>query len=62
VSATYMVPVPAPMSTVEARQQASKAVNARLTGPLRTITAQWLASLGVCRDRPGGLPRGRGWL
>jgi len=43
VSATYMVPVPAPMSTVEARQQASKAVKARLTGPLRTLTAEWLA-------------------
>jgi hypothetical protein len=43
VSATYMVPVPAPMSTIEARQQASKAVKARLTGPLRTLTAEWLA-------------------
>jgi hypothetical protein len=43
VSATYMVPVPAPMSTLEARQQASKAVKARLTGPLRTLTAGWLA-------------------
>jgi hypothetical protein len=43
VSATYMVPVPAPMSTVEARQEATKAVKARLTGPLRTLTAEWLA-------------------
>ncbi len=43
VSATYIVPVPTPMSTVEARQQASRAVGARLTGPLRTLTAEWLA-------------------
>ena len=31
------------MSTVEARQQASRAVKARLTGPLRTLVADWLA-------------------
>jgi hypothetical protein len=48
VSATYLVPVSAPMSTLEARQQASKAVEARLTGPLRTLTAGWLAK-GVVR-------------
>jgi len=40
VSATYVVPVAAPMSAVEARRQASKAVEARLTGPLRTLTAE----------------------
>jgi hypothetical protein len=38
VSATYVVPVSAPMSMVEAREQASRAVEARLTGPLRTLT------------------------
>ena len=43
VSAAYIVPVPTPMSTVEARQQASRAVKARLTGPLRTLVAEWLA-------------------
>jgi hypothetical protein len=43
VSATYIVPVPTPMSAVEARQQASKAVEAKLTGPLRTLIAEWLA-------------------
>ena len=43
VLATYIVPVPTPMSAVEARQQASRAVEAKLTGPLRTLTAQWLA-------------------
>ena len=43
VLATYIVPVPTPMNTVEARQQASRAVEARLTGPLRTLTAEWLA-------------------
>jgi hypothetical protein len=43
VSATYIVPVPTPMSAVEARQQASKAVEAKLTGPLRTLVAEWLA-------------------
>ena len=43
VSATYIVPVPTPISTVEARQQASRAVKARLTGPLRTLMAEWLA-------------------
>ena len=37
VSATYVVPVPAPISTVEARQQASKAAEAR---PLRMLTAE----------------------
>ena len=43
VSATYVVPVPTPMGTAEARQQASTAVETRLTGPLRTLTAEWLA-------------------
>jgi hypothetical protein len=43
VSATYVVPVPTPMGTAEARQKASMAVEARLTGPLRTLMAEWLA-------------------
>ena len=43
VSATYIIPVPTPMSAAEARQQASRAVEAKLTGPLRTLTAEWLA-------------------
>jgi hypothetical protein len=43
VSAAYIVPVPTPMSTAEARRQASRAVKARLTGPLRTLVAEWLA-------------------
>lgn len=43
VSATYIIPVPTPMSAVEARQQASRAVEAKLTGPLRTLMAEWLA-------------------
>jgi hypothetical protein len=43
VSATYIVPVPAPMSTFEAKRQARKAVAARLTGPLQALTAEWLA-------------------
>ena len=47
MSATYIVPVPAPMSTVEARRQASRAVEARLTGPLRTLTTRWLAQGAV---------------
>jgi hypothetical protein len=47
VSASYIVPVPAPISTVEARRQASKAVEARLTGPLRTLTTRWLAQGAV---------------
>jgi hypothetical protein len=58
VSATYMVPVTAPMSTVEAREQAGQAVDARLTGPLRTLTAEWLTKgtvkVGV---EPVGTPR-----
>jgi hypothetical protein len=33
MSAIYIVPVPAPITTVEARQQAGKAVEARPTGP-----------------------------
>jgi hypothetical protein len=62
VSATYIVPVPAPMSTVEARRQASKAVNARLTGPLRTLTAEWLAkgAVKVEMEPAGGLEHGHG--
>ena len=57
VSATYIVPVPAPMSTVEARQRASKAVEARLTGPLRTLTAEWLAKGAVKVEvEPAGMP------
>ena len=47
VSATYIVPVPAPISTVEAMRQAGKAVEARLTGPLRTLTTKWLAQGAV---------------
>lgn len=43
VSATYGVPVSTPMGTAEARQKASTAVETRLTGPLRTLTAEWLA-------------------
>ena len=57
VSATYIVPVPAPMSTVEARRQAGKAVEARLTGPLRTLTAEWLAMGAVKIEvEPAGRP------
>jgi hypothetical protein len=46
-SATYIVPVPAPMSTAEARRQVSQAVEARLTGPLRMLTTEWLAKGAV---------------
>jgi len=46
-SAIYMVPVPAPMSTAEARRQVGKAVEARLTGPLRMLTTEWLAQGAV---------------
>ena len=53
VSATYVVPVSTPMGTAEARQKASTAVETRLTGPLRTLTAEWLA-------KRGGEDRGRG--
>ena len=47
VSATYIIPVPTPVSAVEARQQASRAVEAKLTGPLRTLMAEWLAKGNV---------------
>ena len=43
VSATYVVPVSTPMGTAEATQKPSTAVETRLTGPLRTLTAEWLA-------------------
>ena len=43
VSATYVVPVSTPMGTAEATQKASTAVETRLTGPLRTLTTEWLA-------------------
>jgi len=48
------------MNTVEARQRASRAVEARLTGPLRTLTAKWLAK-GVVKvgvDAAGTPPPG----
>jgi hypothetical protein len=60
VSATYVVPVPTPMGTAETRQKASTAVETRLTGPLRTLTAEWLAK-GVVKVRveaAGPLPSG----
>jgi hypothetical protein len=57
VSATYTVPVPEPMGTVEARRQAGKAVEARLTGPLRTLTTRWLAQGAVRVEvEPAGTP------
>jgi hypothetical protein len=57
VSATYIVPVPAPISTVEARRQAGKAVEARLTGPLWTLTTRWLAQAAVrVKAEPAGAP------
>jgi hypothetical protein len=57
VSATYIVAVSAPMSTAEARQRASEAVEARLTGPLRTVTAEWLAKGAVkVEAAPAGEP------
>jgi hypothetical protein len=57
VTATYIVPVPAPISTAEARRQARKAVEARLTGPLRTLTAEWLAKGAVKVEvEPAGTP------
>jgi hypothetical protein len=60
VSATYVVPVPTPMATAEARQKASTAVETRLTGPLRALTAEWLAK-GVVKvgvEAAGPLPSG----
>ena len=47
VSATHTVPVSSPVSTADARRLASEAVEARLTGPLRTLTAEWLAKGAV---------------
>ena len=60
VSATYVVPVPTPMGTAEARQKASTAVETRLTGPLRTLTAEWLAkgAVKVGVEAAGPLPSG----
>ena len=60
VSATYGVPVSTPMGTAEARQKASTAVETRLTGPLRALTAEWLAK-GVVKvgvEAAGPLPSG----
>jgi hypothetical protein len=64
VSATYTVPVPSPVSTAEARQLASEAVETRLTGPLRTLTAEWggtFAIIGLRFDPAQGEDSG-GWL
>ncbi len=47
VSATYVVPVPTPIGAAEAWQKASTAVETRLTGPLRTLTVEWLAKGAV---------------
>jgi hypothetical protein len=60
VSATYIVPVLAPVSTAEARRQAEKAVEARLTGPLRTLAKTWLAqgAVKVNAGPAGPLPSG----
>jgi hypothetical protein len=63
VSATYAVPVPVPMSTIEARRRASEAVQARLGGPLRTVTAEWLATDAVeIKAEPTGTPSPPGLL
>jgi hypothetical protein len=49
--------VPEPMSTVEARRQASRAVKARLKGPLRALTTEWLAKGAVKVEvEPAGTP------
>jgi hypothetical protein len=57
VSATYTVPVPSPVNTAEARRLASEAVEARLTGPLRTLTSEWLAKGAVkVKVEPAGTP------
>jgi hypothetical protein len=60
VSATYIVPVSAPVSAAEARRQASKAVEERLTGPLRALTKTWLAqgAVKVKVERAGIPPPG----
>ena len=61
VTAAYLVPVTAPMTTVEARRRAGRAIAASLTGPLRTLTAEWLAKGTVkveaepARPAPPGL-------
>lgn len=55
VSATYIVPVPTPMNTAEARQKASTAVEARLTEPLRTLTATLTIPAGISGDITIGL-------
>jgi hypothetical protein len=57
VSATYVVPMPAPVTTAEARRQAGEAVEARLTGPLRMLTTTWLAQGAVkVKAEPAGTP------
>jgi hypothetical protein len=60
VTATYIVPVPELMSAVDARRRARLTVEEKLTGPLRTLTAQWLAGKTVkVKAAPiGALPPG----
>ena len=61
VSAAYIVPVTAPMTAVEVRRRAGRAIAASLTGPLRTLIAEWLAKGTVkveaepARPAPPGL-------
>ena len=59
VSASFPVPVPvpAPVGTVEARRLDGEAIVARLTGPLGTLMAQWLAKGAVKVEvEPAGTP------
>jgi len=57
LSATYTVPVLAPVSAVEARRLVGEAIEARLTGPLRLLTAEWLAKGAVkIKVEPAGTP------
>ena len=62
VSATYVVPVSTPMGTAEATQKAGTAVETRLTGPLRTLAAEWLAQGVVKIGVEAAGPPPSGWL
>jgi hypothetical protein len=42
LSARYLIPLRAPMSEAAIRKRISKAVRAKLTGPLRDMTLRWI--------------------
>ena len=41
LSASYLIPLAAPMTGAEVQRRITRAVGTRLTGPLKTLVLQW---------------------